>query len=782
MKPTIVRVWTDTLVASKKALSLIAAAVRANPHYWSLSLSRLDSKAALLVLLPLLPFMLYAKQGAAPAGIQAAPDGNAWLLSAGEMSYAVAVPSAAGEAKMPQTLYWGARLPNLGGLPSAHTHREIASFENGMSTTPLEYPAYGGGLNYEPALKASFPNGNRAMSLVFDKAEQPAADTLELTLRDAVEPIYVHLFYQLYPQGVLARWSEIENRSKTTLTLENAASSTWNLPPDPRYQLSWLTGRWGGEWQLQRNPIRPGAQILESRRGSTGHQNNPWFQVSEAGVTSETAGPVWFGELGWSGSWRITVEEVETRAVRVTGGYNPFDFAYPLAPGEKLQTPHFYAGYTGAGEGEASRILHRFQEQVILPQAPHPKLRPVLYNSWEATEFNVDEAGQIALAERAAKLGVERFVIDDGWFGQRKNDHAGLGDWYVNPQKFPHGLKPVIDRVHALGMDFGIWVEPEMVNPDSDLYRKHPDWAMHFPGRPRTEARNQLLLNLARPDVRAYVFGWLDDLVSKNDISFLKWDYNRNWTEPGWEDVPLAEQKTIYVKYVDNLYSILAELRKKHPNLEIESCSGGGGRVDDGILRYTDEVWPSDNTDALDRLTIQDGFTHAYSPGVMMAWVTDVPNFLDARTIPLDFRFHVAETGSLGIGNNLNKMSDADLQQSAAQVAFYKQVRPLVQQGELYRLTTSLDMPGRWATEYVASDKSEAVVFAFLQATQFGEPFPAVQLEGLDPAATYTITPQDAKKAPMLPAEASGAELMHSGLQLNLRGDYDSTAVRLRKN
>ncbi len=709
--------------------------------------------------------------------IQASLDGRSWLLSAGEMSYAVGI----NDQQMPQTLYWGARLADMTGLPAAKMHPELASVELPISTTPLEYPAWGAGLQYEPAVKASFPNGNRSMILLFDKAEQPGPDTLEVTLHDAIEPVYVHLYYQVFPQGVLGRWTEIENRSKTPITLENAASATWNLPADPAYQLASLHGRWGGEWQLGRTPIQPGVQVLESRRGSTSHQTNPWFSIGKAGTTTENAGPVWFGELGWSGSWRISVEEVETHAVRITGGYNPFDFAYPLAPGEKLATPHFYAGYTSSGEGEASRILHRFQQAEILPQKPHPKLRPVLFNSWEATEFNVDEAGQLLLAERAAKLGVERFVIDDGWFGQRKNDHAGLGDWYVNQAKFPHGLTPVIDRVHQLGMDFGIWVEPEMVNPDSDLYRKHPDWAMNFPGRPRTEARNQLLLNLARPDVRAYVYGWLDELVSKNRIDFLKWDYNRNWSEPGWDAVPLAEQKAIYVKFVDNLYSILLELRQKHPGLEIESCSGGGGRVDDGILRYTDEVWPSDNTDALDRLAIQDGFTHAYTPGIMMAWVTDVPNSINNRTTPLDFRFRVAETGSLGIGNNLNKWTDEEMQLATAQIAFYKSVRPLVQQGLLYRLTPGLGLPGRWASEYVAPDGSEAVVFAFLQASEFGDPFPPVRLQGLDPAAHYTLIPQDAKKAALLPQHATGAELMSGGLLLTLRGDYDSTAVRLRK-
>ncbi len=240
--------------------------------------------------------------------------------------------------------------------------------------------------------------------------------------------------------------------------------------------------------------------------------------------------------------------------------------------------------------------------------------------------------------------------MDDGWFGQRKDDHAGLGDWYVNAEKFPHGLKPLIGKVHSLGMDFGLWVEPEMVNPDSDLYRKHPDWVLNFPARPRSEARNQLVLNLARPDVRNYVEGFLDKLLTENDIAFLKWDYNRNWSEPGWDAVPVDEQKRVYVEFIRNLYSILADLRKKHPKIEIESCSGGGGRVDLGILRYTDEVWPSDNTDPYDRLSMQDGFTYAYTPQIMMAWVTDSPHWLNHRSTSLTYRMLSSMQGSLGIG------------------------------------------------------------------------------------------------------------------------------------
>ena len=258
----------------------------------------------------------------------------------------------------------------------------------------------------------------------------------------------------------------------------------------------------------------------------------------------ENSGEVWFGALAWSGSWRITVEQDQLDGVRVTGGFNPFDFGYVLQPGQALETPVFYGGYSAHGLGGASRILHRYEIAHVLPhrvgegENAAPKPRPVIYNSWEATEFRVSEPGQIAMAEKAAALGVDRFVMDDGWFGQRKDDHAGLGDWYVNPQKFPNGLKPLIDKVHALGMDFGIWVEPEMVNPDSDLYRAHPDWVLNFPGRPRSEQRNQLVLNLARPDVRDYILGFLDKLLTENDIAFLKWDYNRNWSEPGWDQLP----------------------------------------------------------------------------------------------------------------------------------------------------------------------------------------------------------------------------------------------------
>jgi alpha-galactosidase len=708
------------------------------------------------------------------AEIHGSTEKRQWFLDSGDSTYVVGV----NDKQMLQTLYWGPRLPGTATLPAAKMQPERASFDPGMDTTPLEYPAWGGGLATETALKVTSANGDRTLTLVYADA-QVRGDRLEITMHDTVQPIRVHLYYQVYPEGVLARWSSIENAGDAEFRIEQAASATLNLPRATGYELSWLTGEWGGEWQLHTEPLEAGQRVLESRRGSTSHQTNPWFAIGRTGETTEQAGPVWFGELGWSGSWRMTIEDTAQQLVRVTAGYNPFDFGYVLKPHESLETPRFYAGYTQRGEGEASRILHRFQIAEILPNHPSPKPRPIIYDSWEATGFDVNEAGQIALADRAKALGAERFVMDDGWFGARNNDHAGLGDWQVNRAKFPNGLKPLIQRVHELGMDFGLWVEPEMVNPDSDLYRLHPDWAMSFPGRPSTEARNQLVLNLARTDVREFLFRSLDKLLDENDIAYLKWDYNRNWSEPGWADAADGEPKEIYVRYIDNLYDILDRLRKKHPNVEIESCSGGGGRTDLGILRYTDEVWVSDNTDALDRLDMQYGFTHAYTPQAMVAWVTDVPNFLDQRTVPLQFRFLVAMGGDLGIGGNLNNWTAAEMAEATQLTEFYKGVRTTIQQGKLYRLSSPVGHDAS-QIQYVSQDGSQAVVFAFLHSQHYGMPYPIVHLQGLDPAATYRVKLLNEGKYTGQTL-VSGAVLMGAGVAFKFAGDYDSTALVLER-
>ena len=711
------------------------------------------------------------------------PAAKTFRLDGGGVTYAFGV-SSRGEL---EPLYWGGRLAATDSVGKAEPKPEWASFDSSYTTTPQEFAGWGNGLFVEPALKVSFADGNRELVLHY-VSHTALANGFDVVMRDVSRPIFVTLHYTIDPAtGILARSATIENRGATAVTVEQAAAATWTLPAS-HYTLSYLTGRWAGEWTLNQEPVLAGARVIESRRGSTGHQANPWFALA-SDEANEDHGEVWFGALAWSGSWRITVERNQLDAVRVTGGFNPFDFGLILHPGQRLETPVFYGGYTRGGMGAASRILHRFELDRILPRTAgsaeeaRPRPRPVIYNSWEATEFKVSEAGQMALAEKAAALGVDRFVMDDGWFGQRKDDHAGLGDWCVNQEKFPHGLKPLVDKVHQLGMDFGLWVEPEMVNPDSDLYRKHPDWVLAFPGRQRIEQRNQLVLNLARPDVRAYVYGFLDKLLTENDIAFLKWDYNRNWSEPGWDQLAPVEQKRLYVDYTRNLYSILAELRHKHPKVEIESCSGGGGRVDLGILRYTDEVWVSDNTDPFDRLTQQYGFSFAYSPQVMMAWVTDSPHWMNKRATSLSYRLLSSMEGSLGIGANIAAWTPEETTTAKRLIAAYKEVQPTIVQGGLYRLIAPTNGSAFSATETVNADRSQAVLFAYIHSTSEGYPFPVLKLKGLDPAANYQLAPIEGKAKAGTPAQASGAWWMNHGLEMGdeFRGDFQAAAFRFDK-
>jgi alpha-galactosidase len=717
-----------------------------------------------------------ATAGAQDEPIRYDAAAHTFRMDAGDVSYILGV----NESGDLQTLYWGKRLRTQDPSPTPSAEGG-SGFELPVDTTSHEFVGWGSGLYVVPNLKVTFPDGNRDLVLHY-LSHTIRGNSLTIRLKDIERDVIVDMLYEMDPAtGVLARSARIENQTKVPFTIEEAFAATWNLPASSDYQLRYLTGRWASEFNLQEQALHPGKIVLESRRGSTGDEVNPWFAIERGVQPDQDTGDVWFGALAWSGSWQINVEQNAANRIRVTGGFTPFDFAYSLKPGQSLDTPKFYGGYSHTGIGGASRLLHRFELASVVPRAPERKLRPVLYNSWEATGFDVNEAGQEALAEKAASIGVERFVMDDGWFGKRKDDHAGLGDWYVNPQKFPNGLKPLIDKVHSLGMDFGLWVEPEMVNPDSDLYRAHPDWVLNFPGRPRTEGRNQLVLNLARPDVRAYVYGFLDKLLTKNDIAFLKWDYNRNWSEPGWSAAPLDQQKQVYVEAVRNLYGILAELRAKHPRVEIESCSGGGARVDLGILRYTDEIWPSDNTDPFDRLRIQNGFSYAYAPGVMMAWVTDSPNWMNNRSTSLEYRFLSSMQGGLGIGANLNKWAAEDFTTAKAMIAQYKRLRSTVQDGALYRLISPENGSEYSVTESLSKDGREAAIFAFLHSSQLGESYPRLFPRGLEEAGEYSIHTLDGKLDSRIPQHASGDYWMHRGIEVSLRGDYQATLFTLEK-
>ena len=696
-----------------------------------------------------------------------------WFLSTRDTSYVLGI----NEQNEMQHVYWGKRIAAENDFAPAHL-ASAYGFETREGRTAEEYPAWGGMRYGEPCLKVTFPDGNRDLVLKFD-SQKIGSDILEITLKDISYGVFVTLRYRVFTAfDVIEKSVRVDNRTKEPIVVESAQSGVWHLPSGQHYRLSYLHGYWAGETRLAQEPIDPGKKILESRRGNTSGQANPWFAIDAGVAADEEHGKVWFGALGWSGNWKLVIEDTPYDQVRVVGGFNDFDFSYPLKPGESLNTPLFYGGYTELGFGDASRLMHSFEREAILPARSAGHLRPILYNSWEATEFNVDEAGQKALADKAARIGVELFVMDDGWFGQRNDDHAGLGDWYVNPQKFPNGLGPLIQYVKSKGMKFGLWVEPEMVNPNSNLYRKHPDWVINFSGRPRTEGRNQLVLNLARDDVKEYLLATLVKLLRENDIDFLKWDMNRHFSEPGWPAVAPADERKLWVNYVLNLYDIIDQLRAKYPKLEIESCSGGGGRIDLGILKRVEQAWTSDNTDAFDRLTIQDGFTHAYAPKLMMDWVTDVPN-MNGRSTPLKFRFLAAMMGSMGIGANLNRWSDEDFALASKMAAYYKTIRATVQEGDLYRLASPHEGE-LTASQYVSRDGRQSVLFAFLRSQQFLRPAPTISLRGLDPNANYRVISIDDKlidKADVL----SGAYVMNHGLNFNLTGDFDSTSITLER-
>jgi alpha-galactosidase len=650
--------------------------------------------------------------------------------------------------------YWGTRLPRFDDYPIPPDPSGFASTDGFHHFVPEEYPAEAGTKYIAPCLKVRFADGVRDAVLTFvdSSVADSSAPELAIRLKDVYYPLQVTLHYRVHADyDLIERWVTLENLGAEPIHVERAFSAKWTLPPGDDYFLTHMYGRHLDEFNLQREPLTPGLKTIESRRIIPSHRAVPWFAIDRS--ASEDSGEVWFGTLAWSGNFRINAEVTEFASTRVSLGWNDWDFGWTLQPGQPLDTPSALAGYTKGGFGGASRQVHAYVRERVLPHGGTP--HKVLYNSWEATLFDVDEASQSALAEIAAKMGVELFVMDDGWFHGRKWDNAGLGDWWPDEVKFPHGLGGLIEKVNGLGMDFGLWVEPEMVNPDSELYRAHPDWVIHFPTRARTESRNQLILNMAREDVQEYVLGVLDKLLTENNIAFIKWDMNRAASEPGWPDAP-GDPRELWVRYVWGVYRVWGELRRRHPNVIWQSCASGGGRADLGILRLADQVWVSDNTEATSRLRIQEGYSQFLPAITMEAWVTD----WDEGFVPLEFRFHVSMCGSLGVGGNLLEWSDADRALAAECIRQYKEIRPIVQLGGQYRLLSPQKGPFS-AVQYVSQDKAEGVLFVFRVHVPEKYNIPHLYLRGLDPEALYSVEGFEAPR--------SGLAWMEAGLRVDLK-------------
>jgi alpha-galactosidase len=663
-------------------------------------------------------------------------------------------------------------------LPEVSTNDPVAHL------TPEEYPAHGGFRYSETCLKVTLADGSRELRLEV-VGHRIDGDELVVLQRDEFAGVEVDLHYRVLADiDLIERWAVVRNTGDSPLTVEALASGQLNVFATG-LRFTNVHGHWNAEQQQFQQQVSYGKITVEMRRGTSTHHHNPYLILDRG--ADEERGEVWFAALNFGGNFKGVVEQSQYGTTQAQLGLNDFDFAWPLAPGEELTAPVMVIGYSDSGFGAMSHRLHEYGRRLMRDIST----RPVLYNSWEAAAFDVNSDAQIELARKAAPLGVELFVMDDGWFGQRHSIYDGLGDWYVNPEKFPEGLQPLIDEVHSLGMQFGIWFEPESVNPPTQLYSDHPEWIYHIEGRPSEVSREQYLLNLTLPDVQEYVFDCVNDLLNAHDIDYVKWDVNRPIAQAGTD-------RTIWKRHIDALYAIIDRLHEAHPNVLIEACGSGGGRIDFGTLRHFDDFWTSDNTDAYERLTIQRSYSFVYPIKAMRAWVTDVPNFMSQRIIPLRFRFHSSMMGTLGVGLDLNELTEAELAECAEYVAEYKRIRDVVQDGLFYRLRveTSNDYQ---VFQYALPERS--IVFVFLPQTKIGfaGEMPRFRLRGLDPEGVYEVRSQQVatQRSKIQDSMGAAAEsdgraieehprftgefLMHHGLSVRLVGDYASTLMEVKR-
>lgn len=627
-----------------------------------------------------------------------------------------------------------------------------------------EYTPFGKTMYRNCSIKADFPDGCREINLKYDGFDING-NCLKLDFSDVTYPLGISLNYEIHDEcDIITRWVTLTNKGEEPIFFEKLFSAQLNLPSKKPYTFKNTNGAWGAEFIETNTVLQGGSWVNESRRGTTGHNQSPYFIAYQN--ADEVSGDVYFASLAYSGSFKVSAERDLFGITRIILGMNDFDFRFMLKGGESFETPKVFCGHT-QGLGEMSRQMHRFAVDYVLPKSHNDKILPVLYNSWEATEFDVNVKHQSALAELAAEIGVELFVMDDGWFGARNNDRAGLGDWYVNKEKFPNGLDELIDRVNELGMDFGIWVEPEMVNKDSDLFRAHPDWAYHYDTRYACEMRNQLVLNMTRADVQEYLFDCLNDLLTNHNIKYVKWDMNRPFSETGAENLECPQM--LWYLHTKAVYDIVDKLKALHPHVAIESCSSGGGRSDYGALLHYDQVWTSDNTDAIDRMVIQKGYSLLRPIKTMRAWVTDI-NWYN-KPCSLDFRFNIAMQGALGVGGDLTKYSKEDLEICKRNVALYKDIRDIVQFGSLYRLM-DIDEDEILVNQYVNGDKSRSVCFIASKGTRFYKKPVPLRFRGLDSNKRYAFD-FDSRHY-----EKGGAYLMNVGIEIEVKcNDYNKILI-----
>ncbi|NBD25850.1 alpha-galactosidase [Paenibacillus glycinis] len=697
----------------------------------------------------------------------------------------------------PAHVYWGRKISE-GSAERLLQRVERASFSPNpvpadrsisLDTLPQEYPGYGSSDFRSPAYAVQHANGTTVTELLYVshaiQAGKPAlaglpavyaeradeAETLIVTLEDKPSGLKVELSYTVFEAfDAVIRSARLINAGDDVLQLTRALSFSVDLPHD-RFELLQLSGSWARERYVHKRALTPGIQAIESRRGSSSHNNNPFFALLSDGAT-EDHGDVYGFSLVYSGSFAGGVEVDQFHTSRAYMGINPFDFSWRLEAGESFQTPEAVMVFSHEGLGAMSRTYHELYLTRLCRGAFRDAIRPILVNNWEATYFDFNADKIEAIAKAGSELGIELFVLDDGWFGRRDSDNSSLGDWIVDKNKLPNGLEDLAERVRNHGLEFGLWFEPEMVSPDSDLYRAHPDWCLHVPGRRRSEGRQQLILDLSRADVQAYIMESVSSILASAPITYVKWDMNRNMSEIGSALLPANRQRETAHRYMLGLYNVLEQITSAFPKVLFESCSGGGGRFDPGMLYYMPQTWTSDNSDAVSRLKIQYGTSIVYPVSAMGAHVSAVPNHQVHRNTPLKTRGDVAMSGNFGYELDLTQFTDAEKEEVKRQVEQVKEVRGLVQYGSFHRLLSPFE-GNETAWMFVSPDRREALVVHVVVLNEAHAPLGRLKLKGLNADFRYERIGTD--------DIAGGDELMYAGVaKERADGDYFSTVYRFR--
>lgn len=672
---------------------------------------------------------------------------------------------------------------------SGNPYKEDRTFS--LDTLPQEYPQYGNTDFRKPAYQVQLENGSTITDLRYESHEifkgkipleglpatyvedENEAETLEITMRDSLTGLKVILSYTVFERfNVITRSARFVNEGTEGLTLLSALSLSVDFR-DADFDFLHLHGAHVKERHIERQPLRHGIQSIESTRGASSHQHNPFIALLRK-ETNEDVGEVFAFNFVYSGNFLAQAEVDQFNNTRVTLGINPFDFSWKLQPGETFQTPEAVMVYSSEGLGDMSRTFHQIYKTRLVRGTFRDKERPILVNNWEATYFDFNAEKIEDIAKAGSELGIELFVLDDGWFGKRNNDTTSLGDWFVDREKLPEGLDQLAHRVTDLGMEFGLWFEPEMISVDSDLYREHPDWCLHVPNRNRSESRNQLILDFSREDVCAEITKRVSDILSSVPISYVKWDMNRHMTEIGSAALPPERQRETAHRYMLGLYKVLEEITSGFPNILFESCSGGGGRFDPGILYYMPQTWTSDNTDAVSRLKIQYGTSLVYPIVSMGAHVSAVPNHQVDRITTLTMRGDVAMSGNLGYELDLTKLPEMEKAEVKKQVSLYKEIRSLIQFGDFYRIKSPFE-GNETAWVFTNKDKSEAIVFYFRVLAEPAAPFSFLKVKGVDIAKKYQVVGTG--------QVFGGDELSYAGLSIpsSIKGDFQSYVWHLKE-